>query len=38
MKEREKQPDVRKETVIKPVVAKKYQTSAQEKSISRLQY
>jgi len=35
--EEEKQPDVRKETVIKPVVAKKYQPSAQEKSISRLQ-
>ena len=35
--EEEKQPDVRKETVIKPVVAKKYQPSAQEKSISKLQ-
>ena len=35
--EEEKQPDVRKETVIKPLVAKKYQPSAQEKSISRLQ-
>ena len=35
--EEEKQPDVRKETVIKPVFAKKYQTSAQEKSILRLQ-
>jgi hypothetical protein len=35
--EKEKQPDVRKETVIKPVVAKKYQPSAQEKSISKLQ-
>ena len=33
----EKQPDVRKETVIKPVVAKKYQPSAQEKAISKLQ-
>ena len=35
--EEEKQPDVRKETVIKPVVAKKYQPSAQEKAISKLQ-
>jgi hypothetical protein len=35
--EEEKQPDVRKETVIKPIVAKKYQPSAQEKSISKLQ-
>jgi len=35
--EEEKRPDVRKETVIKPVVAKKYQPSAQEKSISKLQ-
>jgi hypothetical protein len=35
--EEEKQPDIRKETVIKPVVAKKYQPSAQEKSISKLQ-
>jgi hypothetical protein len=35
--EEEKQPDVRKETVITPVVAKKYQPSAQEKSISKLQ-
>ena len=35
--EEKKQPDVRKETVIKPVVAKKYQPSAQEKSISKLQ-
>ncbi|MGA8915062.1 MAG: hypothetical protein WB474_03630 [Nitrososphaeraceae archaeon] len=35
--EEEKQPDVRKETVIKPVVAKKYQPSAQKKSISKLQ-
>jgi hypothetical protein len=35
--EEEKQPDVRKETVKKPVVAKKYQPSAQEKSISKLQ-
>jgi hypothetical protein len=35
--EEEKQPDVRKETVIKPVVAKKYQPSGQEKSISKLQ-
>ena len=35
--EEEKQPDVRKETVIKPVVAKKYQPSAQERSISKLQ-
>ena len=35
--EEEKQPDVRKEAVIKPVVAKKYQPSAQEKSISKLQ-
>ena len=30
-------PDVRKEAVIKPVVAKKYHPSAQEKSISKLQ-
>jgi hypothetical protein len=35
--EKVKQPDVRKETVITPVVAKKYQPSAQEKSISKLQ-
>jgi hypothetical protein len=35
--EEEKQPDVRKEAVIRPVVAKKYQPSAQEKSISKLQ-
>ena len=35
--EEDKQPDVRKETVKKPVVAKKYQPSAQEKSISKLQ-
>ena len=35
--EEKKQPDVRKETVIKPVAAKKYQPSAQEKSISKLQ-
>ena len=35
--EEEKQPDARKETVIKPVVAKKYQPSAQGKSISQLQ-
>ena len=35
--EEEKLPDVRKEAVIKPVVAKKYQPSAQEKSISKLQ-
>ena len=35
--EEEKQPDVQKEAVIKPVVAKKYQPSAQEKSISKLQ-
>ena len=35
--EEEKQPEVRKETVIKPVVAKKYQSSALDKSISRLQ-
>ena len=35
--EEEKQPDIRKETVIKRVVAKKYQPSAQEKSISKLQ-
>jgi glutaredoxin 2 len=35
--EEEKQPDIRKDTVIKPVVAKKYQPSAQEKSISKLQ-
>ncbi|MGA7008467.1 MAG: hypothetical protein WB612_01890 [Nitrososphaeraceae archaeon] len=35
--EEEKLPDVRKETVIKPVVAKKHQPSAQEKSISKLQ-
>jgi hypothetical protein len=35
--EEEKQPDVRKETVIRPVVAKKYQPSSQEKSISKLQ-
>ena len=35
--EEEKLPDVRKEDVIKPVVAKKYQPSAQEKSISKLQ-
>ena len=35
--EEEKQPQVRKEIVKKPVVAKKYQPSAQEKSISKLQ-
>jgi hypothetical protein len=35
--EKEKQPDVRKETVIKPVVAKKYQPSAKDEFISRLQ-
>ena len=35
--EEEKQPEVGKKTVIKPVVAKKYQRSAQEKSISKLQ-
>jgi hypothetical protein len=35
--EEEKQPEVRKETVIKPVVDKKYQPSAQDKSISKLQ-
>ena len=35
--EEKKQPDVRKETVIKPVAAKKYQPSAREKSISKLQ-
>ena len=35
--EEEKQPEVRKETVIKPVVAKKYQSSVLDKSISRLQ-
>ena len=35
--EGEKHPEVRKETVIKPVVAKKYQSSALDKSISRLQ-
>jgi glutaredoxin 2 len=35
--EEEKQPDVRKETVIKPIVAKKYRPSAQEKSNSKLQ-
>jgi hypothetical protein len=35
--EEEKQPDARKETMIKPLVAKKYQPSAQEKSISKLQ-
>jgi hypothetical protein len=35
--EKVKQPDVRKETVIRPVVAKKYQPSSQEKSISKLQ-
>ena len=35
--EEEKRPDVRKETVIEPVVAKKYQPSAREKSISKLQ-
>src|SRR4029078_1815987 len=35
--EEEKRPDVRKETVKNPVVAKKYQPSAQEKSISKLQ-
>jgi hypothetical protein len=35
--EEEKQPDVRKETVIKPIVAKKYQPSSQEKSILKLQ-
>jgi hypothetical protein len=35
--EEEKQPEVGKKTVIKPVVAKKYQPSAQEKSISKLQ-
>jgi hypothetical protein len=34
--EEEKQPDVRKEAVKKPVIAK-YQPSAQEKSISKLQ-
>jgi septal ring factor EnvC (AmiA/AmiB activator) len=35
--EEEKQPDTRKETVIKPLVAKKYQPTAQEKSVSKLQ-
>ena len=35
--EEEKRPEVGKKTVIKPVVAKKYQPSAQEKSISKLQ-
>lgn len=35
--EEEKQPDVLNETVIKPVVAKQYQPSTQEKSISKLQ-
>ena len=35
--EEEKRPDVRKETVIEPVVAKKYQPNAREKSISKLQ-
>ena len=35
--EEEKQPDVQKEAVSKAVVAKKYQPSAQEKSISKLQ-
>jgi hypothetical protein len=35
--EKQKQPEVGKKTVIKPVVAKKYQPSAQEKSISKLQ-
>jgi glutaredoxin 2 len=35
--EEEKQPEVGKKTVIKPVVAKNYQPSAQEKSISKLQ-
>ena len=35
--EEEKQPEVRKETVIKPVVAKKYQSSILDKSISILQ-
>ena len=35
--EEEKQPDVPKETVKKPVVAKKYQPSTQEKSILKLQ-
>ena len=35
--EEEKQPEGQKEIVIKPVVDKKYQPSAQDKSISRLQ-
>jgi hypothetical protein len=35
--EDEKQPEVRKETVIKPFVDKKYQPSAQDKAISKLQ-
>ncbi len=35
--EEQNQPEVGKKTVIKPVVAKKYQPSAQEKSISKLQ-
>lgn len=35
--EEEKQPEGQKEIVIKPVVDKKYQPSAQNKSISRLQ-
>ncbi len=35
--EEEKQPEGPKETVIKPVVDKKYQPTAQDKSISRLQ-
>ena len=34
---RKSEPDVRKEAVLKPVVAKKHQPSAQEKSISKLQ-
>ena len=35
--EEQKVPEVRKETSIKPVVAKKHKPSAQEKSISKLQ-
>ena len=35
--EEEKVPEVRKEALIKPVVAKKHKPSAQEKSISKLQ-
>ncbi len=35
--EEKKQPEGLKETVVKPVVAKKYQPSAQDKSLSRLQ-